>query len=217
MAERVYFDSCVFIELLQKKMPDRLACCLDLVARAKKGEFVIVTSTVSVVEVSGRRAGETDRKDVALRAKREKETRQILDFFENPYIVLRALDRRMAEEAQRLTWRHGIKNLDAIHVVTALANKCTIFYTYDGDGNAKGRSKLINRSEEFGDPPMRIMAPPHPLAAGGLFTRGEEHFQIPAAAPPPGKDDSQPKNGTPFLGEVAASAPKKEQQESPPE
>ena len=79
--------------------------------------MTIVTSAISIVEVN---------KLSDAPALREDESKKILAFFENPYIAIRAVDRQTAELAHELTRTHGLVNLDAIHVATALIVKVPV-------------------------------------------------------------------------------------------
>lgn len=79
-------------------------------------------------------------------------------FFEHEYIVVNDLDRRLAEDAQRLVWHHGIKPKDSIHVATAVDAKVDRMETFDDD--------LIKKSGTVGEPPLEIGRPNEP---GTLF------------------------------------------------
>ncbi len=81
--ELVYWDSCVFIDLLSQQKPVHFAACKYLMERAERGEVIIVTSTVAIVEVH----------KLSNSPSTPKENKMILDFFENPYIVVRQVDR----------------------------------------------------------------------------------------------------------------------------
>jgi hypothetical protein len=47
----VYWDACVFIDYLQKA-PSRIAVLDSIVAEARNGQLLLVTSTLSMVEVA---------------------------------------------------------------------------------------------------------------------------------------------------------------------
>lgn len=127
-ASLVYFDACIFIELLQQSNPERFEACESIRHRAEKGRsgepnaVVIVTSSVTIVEVNrlpdARGTGISD-----------DQSAKILAFFQNPYIAIRPLDRRTAEFAHGLVHKHGLTNLDAIHVATACVSRAPVFYT----------------------------------------------------------------------------------------
>ena len=98
----------------------------------------------------------------------EQQSKKILEFFENPYIVIRNLDRQTAEMAHEFTRAHGLKNMDAIHVATAVIAKVSVLYTFDSSqGKRRG---LLSHNGKIGNPPLRIERPPDPHA-GGLFDK----------------------------------------------
>jgi predicted nucleic acid-binding protein len=156
MPNSAYIDSCVFVEMLQKLKNDRLDACQNLVARAKKKDLRIVTSTWTITEVN-----RLDALEKAEGVSREEQSRMILDFFENRFIDLRQLDRATGEYAHELTRTHLLTNADAIHLATALLNKVDVFYTYD-DGGGRQRKGLLRHSLAIGTPPLLIKRPPAP-------------------------------------------------------
>jgi hypothetical protein len=88
-----------------------------------------------------------ERKVPASRAK------QIEAFFRNRWIVVRDVDRFIAEDARQLYWDKNVTPKDAIHLATALRQDVVIdqFDTFD-----KG---LIKLSRTLGDPPLAIGHP----------------------------------------------------------
>jgi predicted nucleic acid-binding protein len=161
---RVYFDTCVFIELLQQLDQKRIDACEDLRQKAIKGEIVIVTAAVTITEVN---------KLPDLPAIPEEQSRLILEFFENPYISVRPVTREIAEYAHEIVRVHKLTNLDAIHVATAIKSKAPVIYTYDG---VKQRRKgLIRFNKKIGTPPILIEPPPDPLKDTLL---GEKHLAL---------------------------------------
>lgn len=153
----VYFDSCLFIELLQQSDQDRFDACESLRIQAEKKQLLIATSSIAIVEVN---------KLPESKALPEKQSSDILKFFKNPYIAIRPVDRRTAEYAHELTRTHGLTNLDAIHVATAILAKAAVLYTYDNP--RQKRKGLIRHSNKIGTPPLKIEKPPDP-SAGTLF------------------------------------------------
>jgi hypothetical protein len=91
---------------------------------------------------------------------------QVRKFFRQPYIVIRELDRFLAEEAQSMVWDHGVDPKDAVHVATALRVGVEQLDTFD--------EKLIGKSAGIGNPPLIIGRPlvteqlelPEPGSAG---------------------------------------------------
>jgi predicted nucleic acid-binding protein len=149
MAEAVYLDSCIFIEILQKSDPARYLACERLNERAAEGELTIVTSAITLVEVN---------KLADSKALPAEQSQLILDYFENPYIVVRAVDRRTAERAHALTRTHSLTALDAIHVATALIAGVSVMYTYDAA--QRKRKGLLRHDGTIGTPPLSIQQPP---------------------------------------------------------
>lgn len=190
MPDLVYFDACVFIELLQQSIQKRFEACEDLREKAAKGDLIIVTSSVTIVEVNKL----PDSPQLP-----EEQSKKILEFFENPYIAVRVPDRRTAEYAHELTRTHGLMPNDAIHVATAVLAKVSVLYTYDSVKNR--RKGLLRHNLKIGTPPLRIEVPPDPLD-GTLF--GEKHLAKIAS-----KDvaNEKTKPTLTFKGDVAASAP----------
>src|SRR6266704_2205208 len=97
----VYFDTCLFIELLQRNNQKRLDACEALRKKAEDGELIIVTSAVTITEVNKL----PDSKSLP-----EEQSRQILEFFENPYIAVRPADRATCELAHEFVRTHGLTN-----------------------------------------------------------------------------------------------------------
>jgi predicted nucleic acid-binding protein len=160
MPDRVYWDSCLFIEVVQKSNPERLDECSHMITRAKNHEIEIATSTLTIVEVNrihgvGRLPAE--------------DSKQILELFENDYFFFRQLDRPVAEFAHRLVGEHPLSNNDAIHVATALMVKASVLYTYDS--KKPKRRGLLAYNRKIGDPPLRIELPPKP-DFGPLYEKG---------------------------------------------
>lgn len=156
MASKVYWDSCCFIGLLQDEA-DKSPALTHLTQQAAANELIIVTSTLAIAEVC--KLPDTGTQP-------EEQTRRVLDFFENPYIVVRTLDRAIAERANRISRDTGIRPLDAVHVATGILAGCDVFYTYDG--KKKSKKGLLQYDGAAWLQPMRIAQPPDP-AIGTLF------------------------------------------------
>lgn len=157
MPSRVYSDSCCFIGLLQDEK-DKAPALADLAQKAATDHFVIVTSALAIAEVC--KLPDTG-------AQPEDQTKKVLEFFENPYIVVRTLDRAIAERANRIGRDTGIKPLDAVHLATGIIAGCDLFYTYD---KKKGKKGLLQYNGASWVQPMRIEQPPDP-AKGTLFKK----------------------------------------------
>ena len=74
-------------------------------------------------------------------------------FFRRSWIVVREVDRFIAEDARELVWNKNVKPKDAIHLATALRQDVELdqFDTFDKD--------LIKLSGALGDPPLTIGRP----------------------------------------------------------
>lgn len=173
MADSAYFDSCIFIELIQQTRKKRFDACEALRKKAERKELVIVTSTLSITEVN---------KLSDLPILPEEQSKRIIEFFKNFYIKIRVADRPIAEYAHELTRTHKLSNIDAIHVATAILGRVPVLYTYDGMKRGRKLQGLLKHDGMIGKPgrtPLRIETPPDP-DAGTLFdeknkvTEGDE-------------------------------------------
>ncbi|HYH67867.1 MAG TPA: type II toxin-antitoxin system VapC family toxin [Urbifossiella sp.] len=132
----VYWDSCVFIDLLMQTK-GRFDACDAIHREAEKKQIIIVTSTVTLAEVT--RIADQGVIPDAL-------SDQILDYFENQYIAVRQLDRELAKDAHRLCRKFNLMGLDGVHLATALDRKVDVLYTYDSKKNRrKGLLKWHNQ------------------------------------------------------------------------
>ena len=128
--QHYYWDANVFITLISdlntpEAIADRQNCSL-LMQGAMDGQFEIVTSTVSMVEV-------LDTEENVVRPIPENIRQKVRDLFEEPYIVPVVVDAARAAEARELRWDHPwLKTPDAIHVVSAIYAKVDEMHTYDG-------------------------------------------------------------------------------------
>ncbi len=139
---RRYWDSDCFLGWFLAE-PDKVEKCRGVVQAAQTGEVEIVTSALTLVEVIKLKG------HASLPAQREETIRS---FFENPFILLRNLDRPVGEYARRLIWEHSfLKPKDAVHVATALLSAVPVLDTFDAD--------LLRLDGRLGDPPLRIGHP----------------------------------------------------------
>jgi predicted nucleic acid-binding protein len=159
--QRVYWDACTWIALIQREKiavggSDRDTLCRTVIAEAKKNKIEILTSTLSLVEVC---------KDPAIRTTG---VDLISAFFEHDYILLMNLDRLVGEHARQLmTSGHaGLKPPDAVHVASAILGLATELHTYDDK-----LLKLNGKIARVDGGQLRICAPdaggtPPPLLRG---------------------------------------------------
>ena len=120
-AQRRYWDSDVFLGWLRNER-DKAPKCEGVLAEAEAGRMQIVTSALTLTEVI-RLKGQP-------RLSRTDES-SIRAFFEHDWIVVRDVDRFIAEDARELVWNYGIQAEDAIHLATALSLKLSQFDTFD--------------------------------------------------------------------------------------
>jgi predicted nucleic acid-binding protein len=138
-----YWDSATFLGWLSEE-PDKVPDCKPVLEAAEAGSITLVTSAVTIVEVFWLRGHE--KVDAS-------HARKIESFFRHSWIVVREVDRFIAEAARELLWKKNIKPYDAIHLATALRQDVTFdqFDTFDNG--------LIKLSGTLGDPPLTIGRP----------------------------------------------------------
>jgi len=136
-----YWDACAFLGLLRAE-EDKREECRKVIAEARSGKFMIVTSTLTLAEVLWLKG-----KDPIPEADREK----VRKFFRHAWVRMRELDRAIAEEAQEVVWKHSVRPKDAVHVATALRSTVEQLDTFDAD--------LIGLSGKIGSPPLAIGRP----------------------------------------------------------
>ncbi len=155
----IYWDSCVFLDRL-KRRADRITVLEAITDAAASGDFLIVTSCVTLSEV-------IKLPDAGLTLPAQVAT--IEAFFENEWISVRVVDEVIAKAAAELRRLHGIRTCDAIHVATAVRYNLSTFHTYDGlndDGTIKPRPALLAFDQQFGvNSKMRIVIPSDPRPA----------------------------------------------------
>lgn len=89
MIIRRYWDSCAFLGWLADE-PDKQKECESVLVAAEESNVEIVTSAITIAEVIKLKGAE--------RLKEESE-QKIKDFFENEWIIVRNVDRFIAEYA----------------------------------------------------------------------------------------------------------------------
>lgn len=146
---KLYWDACPLISYFQQ-VPEYINALREHVERGKKGQCVIITSTISYAEVY---------KLPELGGLAIEQSRRILDFLtRNNFVLAWQADRWVCEEAHDIMRLHsGLLPLDAIHLATALQAKCDYLITTD---RKQGRRRgLIPHDGRVGDPPMKIQLP----------------------------------------------------------
>lgn len=143
MPTRRYWDSTCFLAWLLPE-PARVPDCRSVIRAAERGDVQIITSALTLTEVIHLKGGP--------HLVREEHEQKLRKFFLHQYIIVRNVDRKIAELARELIWRHGLKPKDSIHVATALRGGITILDTYDD-------KDFIALNGKIGTPPLRIGTP----------------------------------------------------------
>ena len=148
---RRLWDSSVIIGFLAGD-ENVLEHCQLIVEQAERGELEIVVSTLAAAEVAYLEGySDEDSEDM------------IREFFGRDYIVLVAVDARMAAVARGLVSRYRnemrIKPADAIHLAAAVQLNLPVLETTDGDllrfSGLEGNPNVVVR-EPLYEGPMRI-------------------------------------------------------------
>lgn len=138
-----YWDSVTFLGWLSAE-PDKVPDCKPVLEAAEAGDVTIITSALTIAEVLWLKGHD---KISAVHAKK------IESFFRHSWIVVREVDRFIAEDSRELIWNKNVKPKDAIHLATALRQDVTLdqFDTFD--------TSLIKLSGTLGDPPLTVGRP----------------------------------------------------------
>ena len=118
-----YWDSCCFIDRIQRT-PGRIDVLEGITDAAEKGELFIFTSALTFAEVLYLSNSSDPLPD---------QIRTIEEYFENPFIIVRSVDRQIGIRAADIARRFNLKQADAIHVATALFHGVPILETYDAN------------------------------------------------------------------------------------
>ena len=136
-----YWDSDCFLGWLQAE-PDKEQACRTVLEAAEQGDIVIVTSALTLSEVLIKRGERPIPKSDRLRVE---------TFFQNRYIVVRNITRRIAESSRALVWDHGIAPRDSLHVATALDARLNLLNTFD--------ERLIRKGQRLSTLGLKIERP----------------------------------------------------------
>lgn len=119
--KKPYVDSSVIIAWL-KGEEGRIDVFTDILKAADGGAYRIYTSTLTIAEVYRPRGSQPSS---------DKESDQLLDFYEHDFLIFIDADRRVAERAHKLCRDHGLRPFDALHVASALRAGCEAFLSWD--------------------------------------------------------------------------------------
>lgn len=140
-----YWDSSCFLGWLLGE-PDKIAECQGVVQAAQDGELKVITSALTLTEV-------IKLKNHASLKKEDEETIKI--FFQNGFIIIRNVDRFIAEYARDLMWSYPhLWPKDSIHAATAIMSNADVLDTFDND--------LLRLDGQIGNPTIRITRPDLP-------------------------------------------------------
>jgi predicted nucleic acid-binding protein len=127
-------ESSVFIawvkgEVVEKKLPDgqkvpvaRGAMATNVLELAERGYYKIHTATFTLAECH---------KPKGYDPLDPRPNKQLLDYFENDFIVLVTVDQEVALEANRLASTHNLDAADAVHLAAALRAGCDVLLAWD--------------------------------------------------------------------------------------
>ena len=122
--EHVYWDSDLFISRMQETS-GRIEVLRSLTKLAEAGKLLIVTSAFTMCEVA---------KLPESGLLPQEQEQRIVDFFENPYIILRPVDAFVGQKARELVRVHsGLKGGDALHIATGILAKVPVIQAYNDD------------------------------------------------------------------------------------
>ena len=138
-----YWDANVFLGWL-KDEADKVDYCRPVIEAANAGKIKIVTSALTITEVLWMKGQDRIPADSAAKVEA---------FFKHEWIVVRELDRFIAEDARALVWDKNVTPKDAIHVATALKRDVALdqLDTFD--------EPLMRLSGKLGNPPLIIGKP----------------------------------------------------------
>lgn len=155
--KKVYWDACVFLEMIEEE-EERRSGIEAILAEAEKGKILIHTSILTIAEVT---YAKSEKNQQALDQDIEERINALwlpsslfvlVDVFRG--IVIDA--QKMAREA--LKNRTKIKPMDAIHLATAVRIGCAEFHTFD---DFKGHQEKLSKvcGLKIGPPVMRGRIP----------------------------------------------------------
>lgn len=142
-----YWDASCFIAWLNAEA-GRIDLCEGVVQAAEKGQLKIITSAITLTEVIKPSANIVIAQD---------KDQTINSFFQRPEIVVRDVDRTIAEFARSLIWTYPhLRRNDAVHVATAaLTAEVAVLDSFD--------DHMLRLDGQIGNPGMRIGTPDLPF------------------------------------------------------
>lgn len=123
----IYWDTTCFICFLNKAEKQRRDICEDILHRAKDGDVVIYTSTLSIAEVVRPKVVPAGKPLTA------EQVTKITDMFKWRWLRKIDVDQRVAFKAVELSRDYGLKPADAIHAASAILQKVQVLQHWDRD------------------------------------------------------------------------------------
>jgi predicted nucleic acid-binding protein len=157
----IYWDSCVFIHALEQtpRWADALRTILDA---AREGQAAIVPSALTLAEVARCQEGASSA------SSGDGDTIERL--FQNPYIIVRDVDRPTATRARGVVTRYGLKPPDAIHIATAIAAGVAQLQTCDGETKPRG---ILAKAQQLASEGLTVRLPSWPSQPRLITDDGE--------------------------------------------
>lgn len=147
--KRRYWDSDTFLAYLEgdkEKSPK----IMGIIQAIEKNEVEIITSALTITEVLYLKGHPKITKD---------SSDKIADFFQNDFIKIVNLDRKIAEIGRDLFLNYGVRPKDAVHLATAIHVNDHILPIECIDTFDK---EMLRLTEKIGNPPIRICIPDAP-------------------------------------------------------
>jgi len=149
-----YWDSCLFIDLLLNRRPERVKAILEALGEVRAGRARIVLSNFTICEVRPHSDHQPDY---------QKDVEELLEG-NYGYISWYGLTPTIARRARDIGARHPeLTPADCVHLATALEAGATVFFTYDGEGKPRRRFRKLltydNKLQKDGGHPLRILTP----------------------------------------------------------
>jgi len=122
-----YIESSVFIALIANEVTEgieRGRISKEVLSYAENGDYTVYTSALTIAEVYKQKGN-------IISTLTNDQSDRILEYFEHEYIKVIDIDRRVAEEAHKLSKRLGLTPNDAIHLASAIKAQCDKLLTWD--------------------------------------------------------------------------------------
>jgi len=151
--KKVYWDSCVWISLINQEA-GKVGRCQHIIQQAQKGQAQIWTSSLTLAEVFKKKC---DGQAVSIDAANDSDFER---YIEQDFLVEVQLDHDIGVMARRLLRAHPElkKPADAIHLASAAMNNVDELHTFDGDNLLGLNGRILRRDGK----PLVICLPPEP-------------------------------------------------------